>query len=330
MKKIGIIGCGWVSEFYGKCVERMASRCRIAWVAEPDAEKAANFTAKFGGEILPEYRGELADGIVVATPHFLHHRNCLDAMGKCAVMLVEKPLGLSVAECDEIIAARDKSETRLLLGYVNRFRKGPLAMKAQIEAGRIGEPLTFDISQLGFQESYIGGWILKRETLGGGCFFSSAGHLIDLSAWMLGPIERLQVELARRRLHRMEGEDTALALARFKSGLIGTIRESWCAKSPKAWQAMTVYGSEGTLEWTYQPREAVPQWQTCLWDGTLVLRMEGKADEVIHQDAALFDFDGQMTHFLDCLEGRAEPSCTAEDGREVIRLVRAAEALAKL
>lgn len=126
----------------------------------------------------------------------------------------------------------------------------------------------------------------------------------------------------------MEGEDTALALARFESGLIGIFRESWCAKAPNAWQTFTVYGSEGTLEWTYNPRESVPQWHTCLWDGTLVFRAEGREPEIIYQDAGLFDFDGQVGHFLDCLESKSEPSCTAEDGREVIRLIRAAEALA--
>lgn len=326
MKTVGIIGCGWVSQFYGKCVERMASRCRIAWVAEPEAGRAADFAARFGGDILPEYRGECADGIVIATPHFLHYRNCLDAMGKCAVLLVEKPLALSVSECDEIIAAREATQTQLLLGYVNRFRKGPREMKARIMAGQIGEPLTFDASQLGCQESYIGGWVLKRETLGGGCLFSSAGHMIDLAAWIFGPIQRLQIEVARRRLHQMEGEDTALALARFKTGLIGTVRESWCTKAPSAWQTLVVYGSEGNLEWTYNPREPVPGWQTCLWDGTLIFRAEGKAPEVVFQEAAPFDFDGQVEHFLNCLEGSDKPACTAEDGREVIRLVRSAEA----
>ncbi len=326
MQEVGIIGCGWVSHFYGESSREFSDRCKIAWVVEPDPVKAEEFTARYGGKVVSEYNGEQADGIVIATPHHLHHRNCLDAMPHCRVLLVEKPLALTLHECDTVIAARDRVGTRVLLGYVNRFRKGPQRMKETLQSGLIGEPLLCDASQFGCQESYIGGWLLKRATLGGGCFFSSAGHILDLGLWMLGPIERLRVELARRRLHQMEGEDTALALARFQSGVIGTFRESWCAKAPRSWQTFTVFGSAGTLDWSYNPRRPVPEWHTCLWDGELVLRREGQPPESLFQESAPFDFTGQFEHFLACLESDISPSCTAEDGRRIVELVRDAEA----
>ena len=125
-------------------------------------------------------------------------------------------LALTVVDCDRMIAARDRAGGMLMVGYVNRYRNGPCELKAAMDRGDIGSPMFADIYQFASQEKYIGGWILKRETLGGGCFFSSAGHLLDLLLWFHGPVERLHVELARYQQTVLRAlEDTGNALVRF-------------------------------------------------------------------------------------------------------------------
>lgn len=326
MKKIrlGLIGCGWVTQFYGQTARQMADQCEWAWAADPNEEKAREFCREFGGEPRRACDGATADAYIIATPHHLHTPQYLEIAATGAPVLIEKPLALTLADCDRMIAARDQAGGMLMVGYVNRYRNGPRALKAAVERGDIGSPMFADIYQFASQEKYIGGWILKRETLGGGCFFSSAGHLLDLLLWFHGPVERLHVELARYRL-AMEGEDTALATVRFRNGVLATLRESWCPVGSADWQSYTIYGSTGMLRLTYTPRGPVPEWGRCLWDTTVTLRRDDVPEQVLLHEAAPFDFRGQFEHFIECISTGKRPLTDAESAREIIRLVRAAE-----
>ena len=325
---IGLIGCGWVSQFYGQLVGAMDESCSFAWAADTDIDRARSFCERFGGLPFASYTdAPIPDAYIVATPHHLHAPAYLDIARHGKPVLMEKPLALSVAECDRLIAERDRVGGLLMVAYVNRYRRAPAAVKAALERGDIGQPLFADFTQFGDQEKYVGGWILKRETLGGGCFFSSAGHLLDLASWLLGPIERIRLETASYRLP-MEGEDTALALVRFQGGALATVRESWCAQAASHWQQFTIFGSGGSIEMTYTPQGPVPEWHRCLWDAKVVLRSGdsyGQDGRILYQDSAPFEFRGQLEHFLDCIAGQKQPLTTAESAREIIRLVRAAE-----
>ncbi|MCX5661734.1 MAG: Gfo/Idh/MocA family oxidoreductase [Planctomycetota bacterium] len=329
--RLGLIGCGWVSAFYGRAVAAMPDRLAWAWAADEDPAKAAAFCAKYGGQPLASHiNAPQADAYVVATPHHLHMSNYLDLAPRGRPVLVEKPLGLSLDDCDRMLAARDKHRSPIMVGYVNRHRPAHRLFKESLDSGRIGTPLFADYTQLGNQEGYAGGWLLKKATLGGGCFFSSCGHLIDLGLWYHGPMRRLRVETGHYRLP-MEGEDNALAIARFENGLTATFRESWCARGAQAWQRFTVFGSTGSMELTYHPRGPVPTWHECLWDARLVLRREGAPEELLYEDASLFEFRGQFEAFADLIETGRPALTSPESAREVIRLVREAEAdLARL
>ncbi len=149
---------------------------------------------------------------------------------------------------------------------------------------------------------------------------------MDLLSWILGPICRLRLETGSYRLHEMEGEDTGLALARFESGALATIRESWAVRGTEDWQHLSIYGSDGQLRMTYTPRSLVPDWHTCLWDTTVTLTRPDGSQEIIVKDSAQFDCRSQFEHFLQCIETGRQPLTDAESAREVIRLVREAEA----
>src|SRR5687767_7522987 len=121
--RLGLIGCGWVSEFYGHAVASMPGRCSWAWAADPNHEKARAFSAKYGGEPLASHLNAApVDGYLIATPHHLHAANYLSVAAAGKPVLVEKPLAISLEDCDRMIAARDKHRATIMTGYVNRYR----------------------------------------------------------------------------------------------------------------------------------------------------------------------------------------------------------------
>jgi len=319
--QLGLIGCGWVSQFYGQAVRQMADRCEWAWAADPNMGAAVKFCAANGGKPRTDFHGATADAIILATPHHLHAPIYLEIAPSGVPVLIEKPLALSVAEADQMIAAR---KGLLMVGYVNRYRAGPRALKAALEGGCIGQPLFWDATQFCNLEGYVGGWLTRRATLGGGVFFSSTGHLLDLLMWFNGPVERIKLETARYRL-AMEGEDTQLSVVRFQNGSLATLRESWCARGATKWQTVRVFGAEGSLEMTYSPRGPFLEGDKVPWDSRLVLQRDNAAEQVLLEATGSFDFTGQLEHFLDCIQQHRQPLTTAESAREVIATIRTAE-----
>jgi predicted dehydrogenase len=323
--RLGIIGCGWVARFYGIGSRALSDRCEWAWAADPHLSAAEKFCATYGGEPRADYRGAKADAIVIATPHHLHAPMYLERAPTGVPILIEKPLALSVEEADRMIAARDKAKALLMVGYVNRYRRGPRALKQAIEDGKIGEPMFWDAHQFCDVEGYVTGWLAKKATLGGGVFFSSSGHLLDLLMWYNGPVERLKLETARYRI-AMEGEDTQLSVIRFQNGRLATMRESWCAQGAQPWQCLRVFGTNGSLSMSYTPRGRLIEGDKLPWDTRVTWHREGEPDQTLLEHTGEFDFTGQLEHFLDCIEHSRQPLTTAESAREVIRVTRAAEA----
>ncbi len=317
-----------MSQFYGEAARALADRCEWAWAADADLGRAQRFCSAYGGKPLRDFREADADALVIATPHHLHAPLYLEIAPSGRPVLIEKPLALSVAEADRMIAARDAAGALLMVGYVNRYRPGPRALKSAIDRGLIGEPLFWDASQFCHIEGYLGGWLAKRATLGGGVFFSSSGHLLDLLMWYNGPVERLKLETARYRL-AMEGEDTQLSVVRFRNSRLATLRESWCAQGALPWQSLRVFGETGSLSMNYSPRGPFLQGDKLPWDTRVVLHREGQADEPLLEQAGRFDFTGQLEHFLDCIQKNLSPLTSAESAREVIAVIRAAESQAE-
>lgn len=323
--RLGLIGCGWVSKFYGDAVRALSARCDWAWAADPNVDAARKFCSANGGAPLADHRGASADAFLIATPHHLHAPIYLDLAASGKPVLIEKPLALTLEEADRMIAARDKAKSLLMVGYVNRYRPGPRALKAAIEAGKIGEPLFCEASQFCNVEGYVTGWLAKKATLGGGVFFSSSGHILDLVMWLNGPIERIKLETARYRI-AMEGEDTAFAIVRFQNGRLATCRESWCAQGGAPWQTLRVFGTNGSLLMTYAPRGTLLEGEKVDWDTKLTRHRDNQPDETLLTHTGPFDFTGQLEHFLDCIEHNRQPLTTAESARAILAATRAAEA----
>jgi predicted dehydrogenase len=180
--RLGLIGCGWVSKFYGDASRNLSDRCEWAWAADTNLASTEKFCSAYGGKPLADFRGAKADALIIALPHHLHVPVYLEVAPNGVPVLKEKPLALSVEEVDRIIAARDKARGVLMVGYVSRYRRGPRALKAALDAGRIGEPLFCEASQYCTIEGYVTGWLAKKAA-GGAPWqtlrvFGTAGSLL--------------------------------------------------------------------------------------------------------------------------------------------------------
>jgi phthalate 4,5-cis-dihydrodiol dehydrogenase len=180
---LGIAGLGMA----GAIMVRAAARhpgFRIAAAAEPQVSPGQAFALDFKANVHSDIRGLCDDpaveAVYIATPHQFHaaHAGLAAAAGKHIIL--EKPMALTLADCDAIIAAVEKARVQLVVGHTHGFDPAIRAMRAIIASGELG-PLGMIASWNYTNYLYRPRRPEELDTAqGGGILFNQVPHQIDM------------------------------------------------------------------------------------------------------------------------------------------------------
>jgi predicted dehydrogenase len=287
------------------------------------------------------------DLVIVATPHPQHKDGCLEAFDAGCHVLVEKPMAITVAQCDEMIAAA--KEAGKVLSVVSQRRWFPACerIKAAIDEGKLGKPCLLQLSILGWRdEAYYqsdpwrGKWAAYEGGEGGGILINQAAHQIDLMNWFMGPIQEIQGYWDNFNHPYIEVEDSAVAVIKFKNKGLGSVLVSNSQK-PGIYAKVHVHGTSGFSAgvqtdggamfiagmssitepplndlWTIPGEEKLLE-KFRAEDEAFFRTMEAKAQG----SSTVYFFTRQLEDLCrSLLEGTA-PSTTGEDGRETVKFI---------
>jgi len=163
-------------------------------------------------------------------------------------VLTEKPLDISSARAEALIAAAARARVKLGVFFQDRFKIDLLRVKEWIAAGRLGKLILADARVKWYRPASYYGDSRWRGTLGldgGGALINQAIHTVDLLLWWCG--EALAVQAVRKTaLHKIEAEDTVVALLEFQSGAMGALQAA-TSVFPGYPRRVELTGSEGTV-----------------------------------------------------------------------------------
>ncbi|MEP7739578.1 Gfo/Idh/MocA family oxidoreductase [Nocardioides sp. 31GB23] len=186
--RVGVAGLGLAARLV---VESLLEDPRVELVAGADPDPASRewFVEATGGlvhESVEALCAAGADVVWVATPTRLHRQHVLLAVAAGADVVVEKPMAVSVADCDAMVAAAAAAGVLLLAGGVRSLDPAFRAMRAVVNSGRIGELRTV-------QSASFTAWLARPrsaadldEALGGGLLFNQAPHQLDVVRTLAG------------------------------------------------------------------------------------------------------------------------------------------------
>jgi len=339
--RFGIVTYGKVARLQAKALGRVPG-AELAGVQGRDPAKTAAFAKDFG--ISPFARvADMAkagiEAVVISSPHPAHREQAVEALEAGLHVLVEKPLALSTADCDAMIAAAAKAGRRL--GVISQRRWFPAVRRVReaIDAGKIGAPILGHVLMYGWRdEAYYGSdpWRGSWKGEGGGVLVNQAPHQLDLLLWLMGPVEEVQAYWANLNHPYIEVEDTAVASLKFKSGALGSILVSNSEK-PGIYAKVHIHGSKGATAgvqtdggmmfvpglaamaepakndlWTIPGEEALPaKWEA---EDTEFFK---STDPGEHFHAL------QLSDFAEAVRENREPSVTAAEGRATVALIEA-------
>ena len=173
------------------------------------------------------------DAVSICTPPALHCEMAVTSMQRGFPTLVEKPMALSVDECDRMIEAAQRAGVLLMIAHNQRFSRRHVVAKAVLDSGHLGAVRRVHAAFThGGPENWSPNqtWYFKKELAGHGAFLDLGYHKIDLLRWFT------QQEIAEITLYAATfekptlAEDTAVAALRFGGGALGTLQISWASR----------------------------------------------------------------------------------------------------
>ena len=340
MRKIttGIVGCGRVGTFHAEAYASL-KESRFIGVMDHDFQRAKTFAQQYhvhAFSSLVEMRQAGVEAVSICTPHLLHVKPAVEAADLGMHILVEKPLAITLAGCDRILAAAER--TGITGGVVcqRRFYEPCMRMKRAIDKGKIGKPVLGVVNMLGWRsmEYYASDpWRGTWEGEGGGVLVNQAPHQLDLLLWYMGEIEELYGAWGTLNHPGLEVDDTAVAVIRFKNGGLGSLVVS-NSQNPALYGKVHIHGENGASigvqtdggamfiagmsEITEPPyndlwtvpgeEELLPGWQ--------------EEDRVAFQqiNSMTYYHTVQIRDFLQAILEKRRPLVTLEDGRCTVEL----------
>ena len=331
----GIIGCGMIAEYHTKAIAEIPGSHLLATCnRRPEGAERIARLAGDGCQAYTDVDAMLAhpglDVVCVCTPSGGHRDPAVAAARAGKHVVVEKPLEITVPRCDSIIAACDDAGVRLCTIFPSRFSAANVALKEAIEAGRFGRLTLGDtyVKWYRTQEYYdSGGWRGTWALDGGGALMNQAIHNVDLLQWLMGDVDSVHAMTATLAHERIEVEDTAVAVLRFKSGALGVIEAATTAY-PGLQKRTEVHGDEGSA--------CVEQDDVKLWEFKTkrpedsafeaALAAGGGAARSGASDPRGITHEGhrvQLSDFLAAIDEGRPPRVDGREGRKSVEIIRA-------
>ena len=221
--KWGIIGCGGIAD------RRTLPGMMLSETSEPYAVMDADIAAanrvkeKYGASYaFDNYADVLAlaevDAVYIASPVFCHKEQALAAAKAGKHILLEKPLGLSVADSTEIIEACEKHGVKLGVGFMMRYHAYHQAMRELIAKGTIGEIVSMRAQFTCWYPDIEGAWRQTKALSGGGALVDMGIHCIDLLQYISGLEAVSCMGYAPTQTFSYEVDDSAAVIMKMNNG----------------------------------------------------------------------------------------------------------------
>lgn len=201
--RYGIIGCGDMARAHCMNLALRPDLFRVVALCDPLDAHMESTQAKLPADHAParryaDYRGLLddpeVDAVIVSTPNNLHTEPVVAAFQTGKHVFCEKPFATNLADCDRMIAARDRAGRALQIGLVLRYAAAFERMADLIRAGRIGRPMMAWCQEFRAPFPIGRGREWRFDTaISGGAILEKDCHHFDLFEWLLGsPTTRVQ------------------------------------------------------------------------------------------------------------------------------------------
>ncbi len=339
MLKIGIIGCGKITEVRHAPEYAENPNCQLVAFFDVVPERAKALAEQYGGVAYDSIEALLAadvDAVSVCVANAYHAQASIQALKAGKHVLCEKPMATTPEDCEAMVAAAKAAGKFLMIGQNQRLAKAHVKAREIIESGEMGKVITFEthFAHPG-PEGWTGvrdSWFFDKKVASFGVMADLGVHKTDLIHYLTGKkIVRTSAVLATLNKTFSDGrpitvDDNAYAIYTMEDGVVGTMHVSW-----------TNYGNENNSTKMYMEGGVLRMYD----DPKYSLIVEKRDGEVIPYELDLLTSNKEQTSggrtstgvidaFVESIVTNTPPAISGESAMHAMKVVFANEQSAQL
>jgi predicted dehydrogenase len=321
--RLGVIGLGAGAEPHLRSLADLSDRAQVLLAVTPSETRAAARRASLPFPVLTDVHAVIdhpdVEAVILITPPATHRDLACDCLAAGKHVLVEKPIGLTVADGQQMVDTALRHRRRLGVMLQHRLRPGAQRLRAVLRDGMLGEIVAASVTvdwwrpQAYYDEPGRG--TMARD--GGGVLLTQAIHSIDLFRSLVGVSSVTAAQAVTTAVHRMETEDHVHALVTLENGAPGVITATTAAY-PGGPEQIQILGTAGAAR---------------LVGGTLTISLhDGRTEQVLAEGktgsgANIMDFphDAHRAVIADFCDAIAQDRDPAVPGHEAVASQRLIE-----
>jgi len=318
---VGIIGCGAVAAEYVKAFKK-DKRSEIRALVSSNRSDAERYRDRYGLDCAVETDAAVMPGlkdidiVVVCTPHYLHTKYVVAAAEAGKHIIIEKPVAITLEDLRKQQQAVKKAGVKTLVGFVLHWNPLLMTIDRLITQGVFGSIFMVEVDYMHriwmtIEEK----WYASRQQSGtailtGGC------HAIDALRWFARSEARAVCAYQVKTENPIEYPGTISVNVEFEDGKIGRSATTFDAKMPYRFN-IGVYGTEGTIR---NNEIFAPKLFPGQNDFMKIPCILPDSADVAHHP-----FEGEVSHFLDCIVEDKRPYPDLEDAARTHEICFAAD-----
>ena len=328
MIKIGILGCGKIAQV--RHIPEYAANpdCQLVGFYNPTKSRAEDMAAKYGGMAYDTAEELLAnpeiDAVSVCAANYAHAALSIQALKAGKHVLCEKPMATTLADCEAMVECAKKNGKFLMIGHNQRLAKAHMEAKRLIDAGMIGDIITFRTSfGHGGPETWAikpgkDTWFFDKSKAAMGVMADLGVHKTDLIQYLTGQrVVRTTARLVTLDKRGEDGEligvdDNAVCIYEMSGGAFGTMTASWTYYGAED-NSTVLYGTKGIMRIYDDPAHSI------------VVKLADGQEQVYDVEQIQTNDNqtksGVIDLWVDCLKNNRAPEISGESALCAMRAV---------
>ena len=324
--KFAVIGAGHIGKRHAEMIMRNpdAELVAISDILPPEKLGLENYPVPYFNSAEALFNSGLEFDVVnVCSPNGLHASHSILALENQKHIVCEKPMGLSKAECEQVIYTALRVSRQVFCVMQNRYSPPSVWIKDVIEKQLLGDIFMVQLNcYWNRDERYY-----KKDTwkgsadLDGGTLFTQFSHFIDIMFWLFGDIKDIQGKFNDFNHANLTAfEDSGLVTFNFVNGGMGSLNYSTSVWDQNLESSITIIGEKGSIKIGGQYMNEV---EYCHIDGYQMpeLAPANPANDYGHYKGSAANHHYVIQNVIDTLKGRTSATTNALEGLKVVEII---------
>lgn len=330
--KFAVVGCGHIGKRHAEMILGNSESELVALCDEGsrDTLDIEKYEVPFFNSIDELLNAELQiDVINICTPNGLHAEHSKKALEQNYHVVCEKPMGLTKANCEDVIFKSLQVSKNFFCVMQNRYSPPSVWIKELVEKKVLGDIFMVQLNCYWNRDDRYykkGGW-KGTQNLDGGTLFTQFSHFIDIMYWLFGDITNIQGKF-KDFIHQnsTDFEDSGFVSFDFINGGMGSLNYSTAVATQNLESSITIIGKNGSVKIGGQYMNEV---EVCNIDGYEMPELEAvnPPNDYGPYKGSAANHHYVIENVINTLKGRTSATTNALEGLKVVEIIERIYAL---